>query len=374
MKNVAVFFGGRSPEREISVITGVFVLNSLDKTQYNPIAIFIDGDGKFYTGDKLSNLEFYKSINRKAITECSFLAGDNKLYKLKNGRVNGRIDIYAAINCLHGKCGEDGSLSGYAATCNLPLLSAGIFAEAMSIDKDFTKLVLKSIDVKTVDYVRIKRERFFENGDLAVKFVGDKLGYPVIVKPSRLGSSIGIEKADDPNSLFSALTNAFCYDDKVVCEKYLQCATDVNCAVYGTEKRVCVSRVEQTSTTHDLLTFDDKYGNRKLSGSFKNDLPPIDERLQNEIKSVCEKIYKRFEFTSIVRFDFLLCNGKAYLNEINAIPGSLAYYFFCEKISDFGALLSLLLHDCAERYRKQKNLLSSFKSNVLCGDWKGIKK
>ena len=151
LKNVAVFFGGKAPEREISIITGVFVLNSIDKSKFNPIPFFIDGDGTFFTGEKLFNLDFYKTIDRKLITECSLLAGENKIYTLKRGKLKSAVEIYAGINCIHGRYGEDGSLLGLTTFCDIPLVSPGIFAESFSIDKDFTKLLLKALEIKQVE-------------------------------------------------------------------------------------------------------------------------------------------------------------------------------------------------------------------------------
>ena len=375
MKNVAVFFGGKAPEREISIITGVFVLNSIDKSKFNPIPVFIDGDGTFFTGERLFNLDFYKTIDRKLITECTLLAGENKVYTLKRGKLKNAVEIYAGINCIHGRYGEDGSLLGLATFCDIPLVSPGIFAESFSIDKDFTKLLLKALEIKQVEYLRLKRDYFFEKGELAVKYAGERLGYPLIVKPARLGSSIGIEKVNDAEQLFSALSRAFCYDDKVICEKYLQNAVDLNCAVYSVNGKVFVSRVDQTVTQNDLLTFEDKYGGGKLSDlTSQNQKIELSEQICLKVRNVCEKIYRRCDFSSIVRFDFLLCENVVYLNEINAVPGSLAYYFFCNKISEFSILLTELLQDAVNNRRKQKNLNSSFKSNVLSGDWSGIKK
>lgn len=376
LDNIAVFFGGTSPEREISVITGVLTLNCIDKNKFNPIPIYIHDNKKFYTGEKLFNLDFFKSINIKNITECTFLAGDSNLYLLKKNKLKKTFEIGASINCLHGKNGEDGSMFGFMQTHSIPFLSAGIFAESLSMDKDFTKLILKSLEIPHVESVRIKREHFFAKSEAVLKYVNDKLGFPVIVKPARLGSSIGIEKASTAEMLFSALSNAFNYDDKVICEKYLTNARDLNCAVYGINGKIFISKVVEAVTFNDILTFDDKYGKAKnslLSGCESTALE-LNEEVIKKVQSYSEKVYRRCDFNSIVRFDFLLCNGEIYLNEINAVPGSLAYYLFCEKTADFSVLLEKLILDCKENFRKSKNLLASFKSNVLNGDWSGIKK
>ncbi len=271
--------------------------------------------------------------------------------------------------------GEDGTIAGLFRLCDMAFLSPDLFASALSIDKDFTKTVMKGLNVKTVDHMRIKREDFFKKSQLFISFIGKKLGYPLIVKPARLGSSIGIKKVDKEDDLFSALCEAFNYDGKVVCEKFLQGARDINCAVYGANGKLFVSEIDEALRKNEILSFADKYGGGdKTVGS--NRIAPTDicQRTVEEIKSVCKEIYRKLDFSSIVRFDFLLFEGEVFLNEINAVPGSLAYYFFCDKIGEFTQLLTELIRDAVERKRKEDHYVTFYSSQILYGDYKSIKK
>ena len=374
MENILVFFGGTSPERDVSVITGVFTLNSFDKTKFNAIPVYICSDGVFYSGEELKNLDFYKQRDLKKCYRVVLLPGGRKLYKLTKNRVKEICEVDCAINCLHGTGGEDGTLAGILKNCHVPLASPDLFASAMSIDKHYTKLALKAIGVNQAEYVKIKRDGFFAHSESSCRVIGNRLGYPIIVKPANLGSSIGIKRVNDEKELFSALCEAFNYDCKAICEKYIENASEVNCAVYSADGKIVVSELEQPYTEHDILTFDDKYSGSKNGGTRKNFPADVDPALRDNVRAVAAKIYSEYDFFGLVRFDFLIDGNIVYLNEINAVPGSLAYYLFCRKISEFTGLLTGLIRDAEKRQREADGRVSTFQSQVLSGNWQSIKK
>ena len=197
LKKIVVFFGGVSTEREISVITGVLTLNSLDKAIYEPVPVFIDKNGTAWSGESLFNLNFYKKMDFKKLYKVNFIIGNAGLFKISRGKNKEIGQIYCAINCMHGICGEDGMIAGLMKACNIPLASPDMFSSSLSIDKHLTKLILAGIKVPCVDYIKLERENFFSRSEASIKYVGNKLGFPVIVKPARLGSSIGIKKVND---------------------------------------------------------------------------------------------------------------------------------------------------------------------------------
>ena len=244
----------------------------------------------------------------------------------------------------------------------------------MSIDKHYTKLALKAIGVNQVEYVKIKRDGFFAHSEGSCRVIGNRLGYPIIVKPANLGSSIGIKRVNDEKELFSALCEAFNYDCKAICEKYIENATELNCAAYSADGTIVVSELEQPYTEHDILTFDDKYSGSKSGETRKNFPADVDPALRDKVRAIASKIYSEFDFFGLVRFDFLIDGNIVYLNEINAVPGSLAYYLFCRKISEFTELLTGLVRDAEKKQRETDNRVSSFQSQVLSGDWQSIKK
>lgn len=378
LKPIAVFFGGKSTEHDVSVITGVLTLNSIDKTKYKAVAVYIDKNGKWYGGDGLNSLEFYKKPDFSKLKRLFTAAGDNTVYCFKGKKAVPYFKPETAILCMHGINGEDGALTGLLRLSGMAVVSPNIFAQAAAIDKDYTKLVLKGLGVPYVDYVRVLRDRFYEKKQATVDFCAKTLGFPMIVKPSRLGSSIGIKTVYEKEELERAISAAFAFDDKVILEKYLNGARDLNAAVYCSNGIIHVSRVEEAITANDILTFEDKYGGGKSSAagmaSSRRESACVSEKIKNKIFEYSEKIYRKLDFGSIVRFDFLLCDDKVYLNEINAIPGSLAYYFFCDKISDFSKLLTELIDEAEKKRRRENNFITEFDSFVLSGDFSGVKK
>lgn len=373
LNKIAVFFGGTSTEREISVITGVLTLNSIDKSFYEPVPVFIDRGGKTWTGAALFNLDFYKKIDFKKLERVTFVPGEESIFTFCRKKIKSLGSVYCAVNCMHGMCGEDGMIAGLLQSCNIPLASPDCFSSALAIDKHFTKLMLAGINIPCVDYVKLERNIFFTRSDASVKFVKSKLGYPVIVKPARLGSSIGIKKVENEQDLFPALCEAFNYDDKVIVEKYMSGARDINCAVYKDASGIYASETEEAVTSNDILTFLDKYGGTKTCSGRKFPAEISDAEC-DEIKFYAKTVYRKLGFSGIVRFDFLLCDKKVYLNEINAVPGSLAYYLFCNKISEFSDLLHKVITDAANRKKAERRRITDFESNVLSGEWQSIKK
>lgn len=351
----------------------MLTLNALDKSKFIPLAVFIDKDGCAYCGDGLNSLAFYKNIDYKRLKKVYFSFGDNVLYCKKGRKIITFAEINAAVNCMHGINGEDGSLCGALQLCGVPLVSPGIFASAASIDKYHTKLVLSALGVPTVDYEQVERDVFYKNKKAALGRVQKSLGFPQIVKPACLGSSIGIKKVCNESELESAVSAAFSLDCTVVCEKYLPAARDVNVAVYRANGKVYVSSPEEAFTANELLTFEDKYCGAKSGGANRERFSG-DKDISEKMREYAKLIYERLDFSGIVRFDFLLSDKAVYLNEINAVPGSLAYYLFCDKISDFSSLLCELIAQVEADFRKRANCITSFNSSVLSENYSGAKK
>ena len=374
INNLVVFFGGKSPEREISVITGLLTLNSVNRETFNVVPVYVNGDGIFYSGEPLKNISFYKSPDFSKLYKVVFLPGERKIILTKK-RKKIIVDVYCAINCMHGRGGEDGTLVGLLRLCAIPFVSPDIYASALAIDKDFTKLTLGAMQVETAPYIRVKRQGFFKRGEAYVKVIEGKIGFPLIIKPARLGSSIGIKKIDNKAQLFEGLCEAFNYDDKVICEKYLVGSRDLNCAVYALGEQIFVSEIEDAVKKEDLLSFSDKYGGSEKAVGNERKCPfDLTKEQVDLIKNTSKKLYRELDFTSIIRFDFLLCEEKIYLNEINAVPGSMAYYFFCNKMSEFSELINKLVEDAILRKRAEDNYKTFYSSDVLYRSYSGIKK
>ncbi len=370
MKNILIVFGGKSCEHDISVITGVLTTNTIDSNLYNKIPVYVNNDGEWFYSPILNDLEWFKNKDYKKVTKVSLILGDNYLYSVNKGRLKKLFKIDCAINCMHGVNGEDGSLSGVMNLSNIPIASPDIFTSSFSIDKDVTKIILKGLNVNCLGYVRIMKECFFAKKDLAIKMVESKIPYPVIVKPATLGSSIGISVAKNKTELENALINAFTYDVKVIVERALKDFIEINQSVYKIGEEIRLSPLERPFMQKDILSFSDKYLKSK-------DLPnkefpaKISEKLKNEIYKITERVYRKCCFNGIIRIDYLIENDVVYLNEINTVPGSLAYYLHCQNTKEFSALLSSLIENAITDFNQKKSLKKVYLSSVL--NVKGVK-
>ena len=361
--NVAVFFGGRSVEHEISCITGVLTLNSVDKSLYNVIPIYIDGDGQWWTGQQLFDIDFLKNPKFKKLKLVTFVAGQNALYEVKNKKLKVLFNISVAINCIHGERGEDGCLYGFAKMCKIPIVGSPLFASSLSMSKSYTKIVLKGLKVKTLPYF-VATEK-----DIA-KDLATSITFPVIVKPDNGGSSIGITTAKNVNELQHALLCALRYSKRAIIEPKLGDFTEINCACYGARGETVVSECERPVSRGEWLTFNDKYKNGERV--FPAD---IDKNLSNKIKTITKTVYEKLGFSGVIRVDYIVANGVIYLNEINSIPGSLAYYLFCKTTKEWGAVLNELIATALNDYAKELTLAKKFKSGILTvGGSKGAKR
>ncbi len=354
MKNVAVFFGGVSVEHDVSVITGVLTVNSLDKTLFSPVPVYVDGDGLWYSGDELKDIDNYKNLNLKKLMRVTLCPGDGTLYRIRKNKLIPLCTLAAVINCMHGERGEDGSLAGLVNMCGVPFASPSVAASSVGMDKAVTKRFLKGMGVKTLPCAVIKKL-----SDCAE--AAKKIGFPLIVKPACLGSSIGISRADNMEELEQAVHFAFRFGDKAVAEKLLSGFTEINCAAYASVSGgIVVSECERPVGAGEILSFEDKY----TSG--KREFPAdIDDKVSDKIRAVTERIYRELDCVGPVRADFMLSDGQVYLNEINTVPGSLSYYLFCNTLKDFSKILTQTIAVAEKKFAVQSTLQKTFKSSVL---------
>ena len=321
MKNVAVIFGGKSVEHDISILTGVMALNSIEKDKFNPIPIYISKSGEWFTSKELFDLDGYKNLKIEKLKKVCFISGDNTLYIVKGKKLKKLESIYSVVNCLHGERGEDGAISGMLKLCNISLTSSSILPSAISMDKSISALVLSALKVPVLNSITV-------DSIGQVDSVIEKLNFPLIVKPNLLGSSIGISKATDKESLILAIENALKYGEKAVVQPFLQDFIEINCAVYRDENGfIKVSECERPIARDKILSFGDKYkdGKREFPAN-------IDKKLSDKIKKITKKVYTKLNFSGVIRIDYFVSDGKVYLNEINSIPGSLSYYLFFDTI------------------------------------------
>ena len=391
---IGVFFGGCSVEHDVSIITAVQAMEHISKDKYEVVPVYIDKDRVFYTGNILKDIETYKDFNsyKKYLKKVTLVKKDEEYalvtYDSLFKRTIATIDV--AFPIVHGKGVEDGSIAGYFDSIGIPYVGPKVLGAALGQDKVVQKQVLKAEGVNIVDYIWFYDDEYLDDENEILKKI-KKLGYPVIVKPAKLGSSIGISYVSDEKSITDAIEDAITYDEKIIVEKVVENLLEVDCAVLGNHSYMETSLIGEMLTSNKFLTFEDKYlseggkkGPSKKLGSknatetagFK--IPAkLDKVVEEKIYEQSKKAFRSLELSGVTRFDFLV-NKKTkevYVNEPNTIPGCLAFFFFTPKDISYEKLLDEMITSTIKSYKDGLKKVSSFDSNVLStyGGAKGSK-
>ena len=354
-KRVIVLFGGNSNEREISVITGMLAVNLL-KEACDIVPVYLLTTGGMATGKFRGPADFKRDAKVKLLPVCFTEGG--LLVKRKKLRVD------CALNCCHGGMGEDGTLAALLRFYRIPSASPDTPMSAVYMDKILTKVVARGLGIPTAEGVFVREEDFGQAEKCA-----EELGYPVIVKPARLGSSIGVKVARNGEELKQALQLAFRLDRAALVEQYLPGKRDINCAACRMGGATRLSPLEEVFSGEDILTFSEKYEAGRGS-KVPADLP---EETAEAIRTYTRQLYELFGGRGVVRADYLMVDGKVYFNELNTVPGSLACYLFGNGLTvcrDF--LLSLL--EEATLPAEKETVVSGILDGAVFSGRKGVKK
>ncbi|MGN1042133.1 MAG: hypothetical protein ACI4SK_01475 [Christensenellales bacterium] len=354
---ICIVYGGESCEHDISVITALSVYNAIKRNK-KTLLVYQKNDS-FYIGKKLSEIKTYKDFSEKGLKEAYF---QNGCLYVKSLIKDKRIKIECAVMCNHGGSGEDGGLSGYFETVGVPYTASGVFGSGVCMDKVYTKLLLEKLKFPTVNY------RIYRAGYKVEKI--ENMEFPLIIKPARSGSSVGIAYANDGKELRDGIDFAIRFDDKLLIEKALTNFREFNCAVFEGKDGIVVSEVEEVFFKKEYLDFYDKYmsdgeGGRKIPAQ-------INEKLGERIKRMTKEIYLLLELKGVVRVDYMYCEGKLYVNEINTIPGALANYMFRDGGIDAEELVDSIIYAAKKEFERKRKLTRDFSSNVL-KNYNGIK-
>ncbi len=358
MHNIAIIFGGKSVEHDISILTAVQVLNVAKTLAYNVIPIYLKG-GEWYTGTALFYIDFYKDFDPKRLEKVFIL--DGKLYK-KSGikRMVAKID--AALLCTHGGEGENGQLQGLL-TCNgIQVCSSGTEASAVTMNKLYTTVLADALEIDVPPYMSICTRQHTSKRTLIPR-IQKNLGDKVIIKPAHLGSSIGITVADTADKIEEGLDLAFRYDTDVLCMECLPLDYELNVALFEKDGKIIFSDIEKPQRSQEILTFDDKYmeGNAKGMEGMDRELPAIIPiELSARVRRWAKRLYQELDLKGIVRIDFLVSKGYLYFNEINTVPGSLALYLF----RDY-SMQDLIKMQIEEAMGRKDLVTREFSSSVL---------
>ena len=351
MKSIAVFFGGVSVEHDVSVITGVLTCNTLNKA-LNVVPVYVDRSGEWFTGEILTDPDSFNNLDYKKLIKVTLVAGSNVLYAVHGKKLKELGVISSAINCMHGERGEDGSLAGVLKMCGIANASADVYPSALAMDKVLTKCAVKGI-VKVLPYAVVSSVKQAEETCLP-------FDYPVIVKPVLGGSSIGVKIAENKEELSRAVGFSLRYGKRVIIEPCLNDFTEINCAAYLCANGLKVSECEMPIRRTDYLTFADKYESGKRV--FPADIP---KKLSDKIKKITAEVYNTFAFTGVIRIDYFIKDGQVLLNEINSVPGSLAYYLFSDTLKGFSEMLDDLLEVARINFAEDNTVKKTFDSGIL---------
>lgn len=375
MLKVGVLFGGRSVEHEVSIISALQAIAKLDENKYEVIPIYMTKDGLLRTGHMLKEIDSFKDMDllNRYSKEVNLVKKKSSFYLESKGLFKRNIkEVDFILPIVHGTNVEDGILQGYLKTIGIPFAFSNTYASSLAQDKVSQRAIYKSVGINISSSVTLFDYEIEEDENACFKKI-EELKYPVIVKPAHLGSSIGIKIASDREELRVALGEAITYDNKILVEKVIEDMTELNISILGYDNNLECSAIEEVGFKKNLLSFEDKYINGSKSkgmASAKRVVPAkIDSKLQKEIEDTALCAFKALGMSGLCRFDFIYSKKekKLYLNEVNSIPGSLAFYLWEPLGKSYKKLLDEIINIALKEYKKEENKITIFKSNILSG-------
>ena len=376
---VAMMFGGKSVEHEVSVISGIQAYMSMDTDKYDVIPVYMTKNNEMYIGDSIGDIESYKNIDEllKKSQRVIMINEDGRVklvqYPVKKLGKNVEVGIDVAFPVVHGTNVEDGGFQGYLKTMGIPFVGCDVTASAIGMDKYITKLVLKESNVPVLD-ARLYTLSDYADMESMMNDIENVFGYPVIVKPVNLGSSVGISVAKSRVELANSVDDAFRYATKVLVEHAITNLREINCSVLGDENDAIASECEEPLHTKDILSYEDKnVSNAKGSGS--KGMASVSRRIpaeltpekREEVRELAVRSFKALGCNGVSRIDFMIDadTDKLYFNEINTIPGSLAFYLWEPVGVPYKELLDRMIQLALKRERTEESLTFTFDTNIL---------
>ena len=378
---IALVFGGRSVEHEVSVISGIQAYMNIDRDKYDVTPVYMTKSGQFYVGDQIGKIESYRDIpgllGRSTqviwVSENSEVSLKQYPAKKLGHSYEQVIDIVFPV--VHGTNVEDGALQGFFKTLGVTFVGCDVLASAVGMDKYVTKTVLKEVGVPVLDGKIYTMSDYRETDRLAER-IEETFGYPVIIKPVDLGSSVGISIAHDRDSLTESLDDAFRYASVVLAEHAILNLREINCSVLGDENDAEASECEEPMHSEEILSYEDKYvsgakgGKSQGMASVARKIPAeISDEMRTEIREMAVRAFKALRCNGVARIDFMIDadNDSIYFNEINTIPGSLAFYLWEPLGVPYKELLTRMIELARTRERITDALTFTFDTNILDG-------
>lgn len=381
MKTVGVFFGSRSPEHDISIITAMRVVEGLNVLpHYRPIPVYIGKDGRWFSGGTLGEVAFFRQPDLGEALEshevASLSLGGGKLIlhpKRKLLRSARHFPIEVAFPCFHGSLGEDGTIQGLFEIAGIPYVGCGVLASAIAMSKIHTRRLVREADIPTVKTTEVSRESFEEDRGGAVAAIRRGLPYPVFVKPNVLGSSIAVARVASDQELERALEVVFQFDTVALVEQAVPNLKEINVLVIG-HRELTVSMPEEPAYRASFQDFETKYLTKggtirqEKSAKTKSVIPAqISPEMTRTVQEISKRVFRLLDCSGIMRCEFLLdtVSGQWYLGEVNTLPGTLYAHVWEASGIPLGELIEKLIGYAEERHREEQALVRTFTSSVL---------
>ena len=382
--NIAVFFGGESVEHEVSIISAHQAIEALDKNKYNVIPVYVSKERKLYVSDLLKDMSNYKDLKHliSQCTQVSITSEDNRVVirpvkpSLFGPKELGTIDV--AIPVMHGTNGEDGTIQGFFEMLKVPYAGCDLYGAAIGQDKVLQKNVLNDNNLPITNWFWV----YGSEMDTRQSEILDKvhrLIYPVIIKPARTGSSVGISIAHNDEEYLACFDEARQYDEKIITEKVVKPMREINCSVVGDSYSCVASVLEEVSSVSqdELLSFSDKYlgggksskseGSKGMASTARIVPAPLTDEQTRLVQQLAKETFRVLGTSGVCRIDFLMDadTKKVYVNEINTIPGSLAFYLWQAAGVSFSELMDKLVELALDRERRRSKMTFSYETNIL---------
>lgn len=398
---VAVIYGSRTCEHDVSIVSALQAMDNLDKNEYDVVPVYIARDGQWYTGQQLRNIAFYRAFRPALVNHVApIMSDDGKLTLIPVSSIaphgfRGMMKVLmsnmnlgedtaekcdVALPVMHGMNGEDGTLQGMLELFNVPYTSSGVLGSALGMDKIAMKQFFRGCGFPVVDGMWFSRSEWQENREGVLARVEAACPYPLYVKPANLGSSIGISRATDKASLIRAIETAVEYDRRILVERGIEKPVEINCSALRVKGEVRASLCEMPASWEEFLTFDDKYLRGSKSGkgqgmeSLARKVPaPISDELTERIREMTVHVYNVMDCKGVVRIDYMLEGDELYINEINIIPGSLAFYLWEPLGISFKEMLDIMIESAFAAHAEKNRSVFSYDSNILSSVQRGMK-
>lgn len=382
--NIAVFFGGESVEHEVSIISAHQAIEALDKNKYNVIPVYVSKERKLYVSDLLKDISNYKDL-KQLISQCtqvSITSEDNRVViRPVKASLFGRMElgtIDVAIPVMHGTNGEDGTIQGFFEMLKVPYAGCDLYGAAIGQDKVLQKNVLSDNNLPITNWFWVYGSEMDTHQNEILDKV-HRLIYPVIIKPARTGSSVGISIAHNDEEYLACFDEARQYDEKIITEKVVKPMREINCSVVGDSYSCVASVLEEVSSVSqdELLSFSDKYlgggkssktqGSKGMASTARIVPAPLTDEQTRLVQQLAKETFRVLGTSGVCRIDFLMDadTKKVYVNEINTIPGSLAFYLWQAAGVSFSELMDKLVELALDRERRRSKMTFSYETNIL---------